>query len=243
MALLKSHHQSTSDSSQYVFDDYEQKKADYLKKIEEQGQGILQKAQDKARSVIADAYKSGIDKAVAEVAKQKEMAIEEGHKQGVAQAKEEVKKENEVYVQTNMLPVVEQLKVLAQKYENTIQTVTEKAGADIEKTAINLAKALLLVEPEYNQRVLEERINKAISYLKVDMELNIRVNPEDKAHAEKYFSSVLEKLGCEAKLVLKEDQDLSKGDIQVTSGDSQVQLYSLTQWESALRELKLEESD
>ncbi len=243
MALLKSHHQSTSDSSQYVFDDYEQKKADYLKKIEQQAQGILQNAQDKARQVIVDAYKAGVEKAVAEVAKQKEAAIQEGHAQGITQAKEEIVKENEAYVQTNMFPIVEQLKALAQKYENTIQTVTEKAGGDIEKTALNLAKALVLVEPEYNEGVLEERINKSISYLKINMELNVRVNPEDKAHCEKYFSSVLEKLGNEANLILKEDSNLSKGDIQVISGDSQVQLYSSVQWENALRELKLEESN
>jgi flagellar assembly protein FliH len=241
MAVLKSHHQSISNSNSYTFDDYEQKKADYLKDIETEGQAILQKAKAKARAVIADAYKAGIEKANDEIEKQKETAIQEGKTQGITIGKEEVQQQNQAYVNENITPMVERLQKLTQAYESTIAKVTDQANAEILQTAMTLANAILLVEPEYNPQILEERIKKSLSYLKVDMEIQVKVHPEDKSHSEKYFADVLDKMGSEAKINWKEDPSLNKGDVAVVSGESQVQLFSLEQWKNALRELKLED--
>ena len=241
MALLKSHHQAKADSGQYVFDDYEQKKVEYLKKIEGQAKVILDNAKEKARVVIADAYKVGIEKANTEIEKQKEIAKTEGLQEGIALGKDEAKKENENYIQTNMIPMVERLKKMCSEYEATVKNVEEFAGNEIQKTAVSLAKSLLLVEPQYNKEVLSERIKEAISYLKVDMELSVKVNPDDKAHAQEHFAAVLDQLGVEPKLIWKEDENLNKGDIKVNSGESQVKLYSQEQWKSILEALKVED--
>lgn len=239
MALLKSHHVNVGSSRTYTFDDYEQKKLDFLRGIEEQAQDILSNARQEAENIREDARKDGLKKAEQEIETLKSNAKVQGHEEGTAKAKEEVKVENQQYIEANLSPLVNKFKTITEQLEQYSQSFSDKAAEEILSTSLHLAEAVLLCEPQFNADVLKARILKAISHLRLGAEVQIKVHPEDKKLADEHISSIMEDLGKILHVNFTEDESLNKGDVTISSGDAQVQLTSIEQWKKLLSELKL----
>lgn len=237
MAILKSD-AVTSDLKCYHLGDYELQKQEYLKGIEEQAHKIIATAEAKAKQVLQDAYRKGVEKAKEEVEKEKANAKEKGYQEGLDLARNEIVKSNEEKVAAELTPLIQEISGLAKEVKLKKDELCRDAEMHLVRASISLAKNIILVEVNYNENVLKERLRKALSFIKTGMELQINLNPKKLEMVQAYLPKLLDEFGEPGSIAWKSDESISASGVEVKSGDVQVKLDTNLQWQSLLKEMK-----
>ena len=237
MALIRST-TNASEWSNYNLSDYDQQKKDFLKDIQVEAEAILKRANDKAEEVSKSAYSEGRKKLLAEVEDLKEQAEKDGYEKGLKIGEEKGYREEVEKFKAEAEPMLELLKKVIDEFNDKVQQTLEEAEMKLVGSSMELAKAVLGVEPKYNREVLVSRLKKAMAYLKPELELSVRIHPEDATLAQKLLPSLLEELGTRPNVKWLEDPDAEKSSVQVKAGESEVQFNQFIQWEKLLTLLK-----
>lgn len=237
MALIRSN-TSAAEWSNYNLGDYEEQKQDFLKDIQKEAEDILKKANEKASHVLQDAYKKGREKLLSEIDELKKKSIDEGFKEGLEKGKAEGILAETERIKSDADPLVTVLKNAAISLETSAEQMLAEAEEKLVQTSMDLAKAVIDVEPKFNQDVLVSRLKKSMGYLKPELELIVKIHPTDVALAQKYVPKILDDLGVSPKVKWVEDEEVEASSVQVRSGESEVQFNQFLQWEKLLTLLK-----
>lgn len=237
MALIRST-THTSEWSNYNLNDYDQQKKDFLKDIQTEAEAILKRANEKAEEVSKSAYSEGRKKLLAEIEELKEQAEKEGYEKGLKVGEEKGYREEVERFKAESEPLLELLKKASDEFNAKVNQTIEDAEAKLVDASMDLAKAVLNVEPKYNQEVLVSRLKKAMAYLRPELELSVRINPEDAELAKKLMPRLLEELGASPSVKWLEDPNAEKSSVCVKAGESEVQFNQFIQWEKLLTLLK-----
>jgi flagellar assembly protein FliH len=237
MALIRSTTHA-SEWSNYNLNDYDQQKKDFLKDIQVEAEAILKRANDKTEEIAKSAYQEGRKKLLAEIESLKEQAEKEGYEKGLKQGEEKGYREEVEKFKAEADPLLELLKNVTEEFSGKVQETLDDAETKLVEASMDLAKAVLGVEPKYNQEVLISRLKKAMSYLKPELELSVRLHPDDVVLAKKLLPRLLDELGSSPSVKWLEDPKAEKSSVLVRAGESEVQFNQFIQWEKLLTLLK-----
>jgi len=237
VALIRSN-TSTAEWSNYNLGDYEEQKRDFLKDIQVEAEAILNKANEKAVLVLKEAYAKGREQSLAEIEVLKEKARKEGYNKGFIEGKLAGEKTGIESIQVEAAPVIVLLKNIAEKLEREASSAIFQAEEKLIQASMDLAEAVIDVEPKFNRDVLTSRLKKAVGYLRTEMELSVKVHPSDLDLAKKFLPQCLDELGVSPMVKWIEDDQMEVASVTVRSGESEVHFNQFLQWQKLLTLLK-----
>lgn len=237
MALIRSTTHA-SEWSNYNLNDYDQQKKDFLKDIQVEAEAILKRANDKAEEISKSAYSEGRKKLLAEMESLKEQAEKEGYEKGLKLGEEKGYREEVERFKNESEPLIELLKNATDAFNAKVNGTIEDVEAKLVDASMELTRAVLNVEPEFNREVLVSRLKKAMAYLRPELELSVRIHPEDAALAKQMMPKMLEELGSSPNVKWLEDPEVEKSSVSIKAGESEVEFNQFIQWEKLLTLLK-----
>ncbi|MBF0199152.1 MAG: hypothetical protein HQL32_15665 [Planctomycetes bacterium] len=236
MAIIKSNSATTSVGG-YRFEDYESQKNDYLKRIQSQAAQLLSESHSNASVVLNEAYQKGLEKAQEEAEVIQKEAEAKGYEEGLKKAEAKVEKDFKNKLKTEFEPLVKTMQEMKEVYEAKQNELISRSEDELIQASMGLAKSVIEVESKLNVDVLKERLSKALSYLRTEAEIWIRMHPDDISKIKDFFNLLIENSGSKADVIWKEDPSMSPACFKVISGQSQVSFNSELQWDKLLNEL------
>jgi flagellar assembly protein FliH len=167
---------------------------------------IIEQAQNEAQGIIINAQ--------TEAEKIKEKAFQSGYDAGLKVAEKEISEtiERMSQVFTNALKELASLK----------DEIVANAEGDLIELTMVIAKKLVCCELKQHHEFLIDVIKEAIKTSKIENEITICINPEDRAILEQYVGELIDFLRAmtfnqTAKIIIEDDISLTQGGCVITT--------------------------
>ncbi|MDQ1327747.1 MAG: flagellar assembly protein FliH [Candidatus Poribacteria bacterium] len=174
--------------------------------VKSQAETIIEQAQNEAQEIVINAQN--------EAEEIKEKAFQSGYDAGLKVAEKEISEtiERMSQVFTNALKELASLK----------DEIVANAEGDIIELTMAIAKKLVCCELKQHPEFLIDVIKEAIKTSKIENEIIIRINPEDRVILEQYMGELIDFLRAmtfnqRAKIIVEDDISLTQGGCVITT--------------------------